>query len=63
MEVTKKKEREESGQEGKKAKIDPAIIEELLKGYERPEDLRDHGRANQAALRMQCPRWSIVPPA
>jgi hypothetical protein len=40
MEVTKKKEQEESGQEGKKAKIDPAIIEELLKGYERPEDLR-----------------------
>jgi uncharacterized membrane protein YdbT with pleckstrin-like domain len=32
MEVTKKKEQEESGQEGKKAKIDPAIIEELLKG-------------------------------
>src|SRR6266853_3780464 len=43
MEVTKKKEREESGQEGKKAEIDPAIIEELLKGYQRPEDLRGPG--------------------
>jgi hypothetical protein len=43
MEVTKKKEREESGQEGKKSKIDPAIIEELLKGYERPEDLKGPG--------------------
>jgi hypothetical protein len=60
MEVTKKKEREESGQEGKKAKIDPAIIEELLKGYERPEDLRGPGgimeELTQAALRAST--WS-----
>src|SRR6201984_628875 len=43
MEVTKKKEQEAQGQEGKKPGIDPAIIEELLKGYERPEDLSGPG--------------------
>src|SRR5882724_7909755 len=43
MEVTKKKEREEKGQEGKKPGIDPAIIEELMKDYQRPEDLTGPG--------------------
>ena len=44
MEVTKKKEQEAQGQEGKKAAgIDPAIIEELMKGYQRPEDLTGPG--------------------
>src|SRR6201981_3208510 len=43
MEVTKKKEQEAQGQEGKKPGIDPAIIEELLKGYGRPEDLTGPG--------------------
>ena len=43
MEVTKKKEREEEGQEGKKPGIDPAIIEELMKDYQRPEDLTGPG--------------------
>ena len=43
MEVTKKKERVEQGQEGKKPEIDPAIIEELMKGYQRPEDLTGPG--------------------
>jgi hypothetical protein len=43
MEVTKKKEREEQGQEGKKPEIDPAIIEELMKGYQRLEDLTGPG--------------------
>src|ERR1700758_3692294 len=43
MEVTKKKEQEVQGQEGKKPGIDPAIIEELMKGYERPEDLTGPG--------------------
>src|SRR5260370_8545874 len=38
MEVTKKKEREEKGQEGKKPGIDREIIEELMKDYQRPED-------------------------
>ena len=33
MEVTKKREQEAQGQEGKKPEIDPAIIEELMKGY------------------------------
>jgi putative transposase len=43
MEVTKKKERVEQGQEGKKPEIDPTIIEELMKGYQRPEDLSGPG--------------------
>src|SRR5260221_10680685 len=43
MEVTKKKEREEQGQEGKKPGIDPAIIEELMKDYQRPEYLTGAG--------------------
>jgi hypothetical protein len=43
MEVTKKKEQEAQGQEGKKPEIDPAIIEELMKGYRRPEDLSGPG--------------------
>src|SRR5260221_5253639 len=43
MEVTKKKERAEQSQEGKKPGIDPAIIEELMKGYQRPEDLTGPG--------------------
>jgi putative transposase len=43
MEVTKKKEQEAPGQEGKKPEIDPAIIEELMKGYQRPEDLTGPG--------------------
>jgi putative transposase len=41
MEVTKK-EQKESG-EAKKPEIDPAIIEELMKGYQRPEDLTGPG--------------------
>src|SRR3982074_3222587 len=43
MEVTKKKEREEQGQEGKKPGIDRAIIEELMKDYQRREDLTGPG--------------------
>ena len=43
MEVTKKKEQEEQSQESKKPEIDAAIIEELLKGYQRPEDLSGPG--------------------
>jgi transposase-like protein len=43
MEVTKKKEQAAQGQEGKKAPIDPALIEELMKGYQRPEDLTGPG--------------------
>ena len=43
MEVTKKQEQEAQGQEGKKPGIDPAIIEELMKGYQRPEDLTGPG--------------------
>ena len=43
MEVTKKKEQEAQGQEGTMPGIDPAIIEELMKGYQRPEDLTGPG--------------------
>src|SRR5260370_4068442 len=32
-----------AGPGGKKPEIDPAIIEELMKGYRRPEDLNGHG--------------------
>jgi putative transposase len=42
MEVTKKEKREE-GKEVKRPKIDSAIIEELLKSYERPTDLTGPG--------------------
>ena len=38
MEVTKKEEQRES-KEVKRPEIDSAIIEELMKGYERPSDL------------------------
>jgi putative transposase len=43
MEVTKKKEQEAQGQEGKKPEIDSAIIEQLMKDYQRPEDLTGPG--------------------
>jgi hypothetical protein len=43
MEVTKKKEQEAQGQEGKKPEIDPAIIEQLMKDYQRLEDLTGPG--------------------
>jgi hypothetical protein len=43
MELTKKKEREEQDQEGKKPEIDPAIVEELMKDYQRPQDLSGSG--------------------
>ncbi len=43
MEVTKKKEQAEQGKQSRKPEIDPAIIEELMKGYERPEDLTGPG--------------------
>jgi transposase-like protein len=43
MEVTNKKEQAEQSQEGKKPGIDPAIIEELMKDYQRPEDLTGPG--------------------
>jgi putative transposase len=43
MEVTKKKERDEDAQEGKTPGIDPAIIEELMKSYQRPEALTGPG--------------------
>ena len=42
MEVTKKEVRGES-KEVKLPEIDSAIIEELLKGYEQPKDLRGPG--------------------
>jgi hypothetical protein len=43
MEVTKKKEREEQGQEGKKPEIDPAIIEGLPATGRSDRSWRDHG--------------------
>jgi putative transposase len=43
MEVTKAKEEGQGAKEPKKPGIDPAIIEELLKGYQKPEDLSGPG--------------------
>ena len=63
MEVTKNKEQAAQGQEGKKPESDPAIIEELMKGYQRPEDLTgpggiiEHTRARigkQKTFRVDC---------
>src|SRR6202022_2504698 len=42
MEVTKKEEQREN-KEVKRPEIDPAIIEELMKGYEQPSDLTGSG--------------------
>ncbi|HET9373806.1 MAG TPA: hypothetical protein VFO40_02470 [Chthoniobacterales bacterium] len=44
--MTKNKEQAPQGQEGKKPEIDPAIIEELMKGYQRPEDLTGPGEGS-----------------
>jgi putative transposase len=43
MKVTKKKEQAEQGKPSRKPEINPALIEELMKGYERPEDLTGPG--------------------
>jgi hypothetical protein len=57
MEVTKK-EKEGLNEEAKRQAIDPAITEELMKGYVVPSDLtrarRDRGRTAQAALRTSA---------
>src|SRR3981081_2470724 len=42
MEVTKKEEKQE-GKEAKEQAIDPAILDELIKGYERPEEAAGPG--------------------
>ncbi len=43
MEVTKAKKESQGAKESKKSGIDPAIIEELLKDYQKPEDLTGAG--------------------
>src|SRR5215467_9125013 len=43
MEVTQHKEQEGQSPEGKRPRIDPAIIEQLIKDYQRPEDLTGPG--------------------
>lgn len=43
MEVTKPKEESQGNREQNKSAIDPAIIEELLKDYQKPEDLTGPG--------------------
>jgi hypothetical protein len=54
MEVSKKKEREEQGQECKKPEIDPAIIERANEGLpatgRSDRCWRNHGATEQAAL-------------
>jgi putative transposase len=43
MKVINKEPEGQRAKEGKKPGIDPAIIDELMKGYERPEDLTGPG--------------------
>ena len=43
MEVTKSKEPPQGAQEGQKPELDSAIIDELMKGYQRPEDMTGPG--------------------
>ena len=43
MEVTKNKEQQAQSQEGKRPELDPAVIEQLMKDYQRPEDLTGAG--------------------
>ena len=43
MEVTKNKEQAGQSPEGKRPEIDPAIVEQLMKDYQRPEDLTGPG--------------------
>jgi transposase-like protein len=43
MEVTKSKEPPQGEKEEKKPELDSAIIDELLKGYQRPEDMTGPG--------------------
>ncbi len=60
MEVTKKKEQAEQGKQSRKPEIDPAIIEELMKGYERPEDLTGPGGIMEATYQapVRTGAWS-----
>jgi hypothetical protein len=53
MEVTKKEEQRESkevNKEVKRPKIDSAIIEELMKGYEQPSDLTGPGGIIESSI-------------
>jgi putative transposase len=43
MEVTKSKEPPQGAKEGQKPELDSAIIDELMKGYQRPEDMTGPG--------------------
>jgi hypothetical protein len=43
MEVTKSKEPTQGAKEEQKPKLDSAIIDELMKGYQRPEDMTGPG--------------------
>ena len=43
MEVTKSKESTQGAKEEQKPEIDPAMIDELMKGYQRPEDMTGPG--------------------
>jgi hypothetical protein len=58
MEVTKKEVGAES-KEVKRPKIDSAIIEGLLKGYERPTDLTGRRGANAPTLERKEQRYSV----
>ena len=51
------REREEQGAKaGKKPEIDPAIIEELMKGYQQPEDMTGRGGVLEQLTKRVCER-------
>jgi putative transposase len=43
MEVTKSKEQTQGAKEEQKPELDSTIIDELMKGYQRPEDITGPG--------------------
>jgi hypothetical protein len=43
MEVTKSKEPPQGAKEGQKPELDSAVIDELMKEYQRPEDMTGPG--------------------
>jgi hypothetical protein len=51
MEVTKSKEPTQGAKEEQKPELDSAIIDDLMKAYQRPEDMTGPGAISQTALR------------
>src|SRR5215831_20652916 len=56
MEVTKSKEPTQGAKEEQKPELDSAIIDELMKGYQRPEDLTGPGGIMEQLTKRLCER-------